>query len=60
MLHMGAVMTIEDQAIFLENVDDGTGTNSQRGYFAVSKMVGPFTSEIDAKDYLEKESQTQD
>lgn len=57
---MGPTMNIENQALFLENVDDGTGSNPQRGYFAIMKAVGPFTSEKDAKDYLEKESQTSD
>lgn len=51
---MGAVMEIENKALFLENIDDGTG-KLQRGYFAVTKMVGPFTSEFDAKQHLEKQ-----
>lgn len=51
---MGKIMTIENEAIFIENVDDGTGRNPQRGYFAVTKMEGPFTSEKDAIDYLKE------
>jgi len=50
------VMTIENEALYLENVDDGTGKNPQRGYFAINKMVGPFTSEFDAKEYLKNNS----
>lgn len=45
------VMTVEEKALFLENVDDGTG-NPQRGYFAIFKMVGPFTSQFDADEYI--------
>ena len=51
-------MTKENEAIFLENVDDGTKSNPQRGYFAiVGKLVGPFTSEADAKEYLKNTGQ---
>lgn len=54
---MGPTMNIEHTALFLENVDDGTGSNPQRGYFAIDNMVGPFTSEKDALDYLESQTE---
>ena len=48
-------MTIENRPLFITDVDDNTGKNPQRGYFAVIKAVGPFLSEQSAQEYLDKE-----
>lgn len=50
---MGSTMEIENQALFIEGVDDGSGGNPQRGYFAVFKAIGPFLSKVDAEKAFE-------
>lgn len=53
-MSMGAVMEVKNKSIFMSNVDDGTGSNPQSGYFAVISAVGPFKNKEDADNYLKK------
>ena len=54
-MSMGEVMEFKNQSHYINNVDDGTGSNPQEGYFAIISAVGPFKTKEDADNYLKKQ-----